>query len=177
MYSIVLASVLATGGAAPAGDIYADIRDLKKSVEELRVEQNDARIEELKLVIAGLREKITDEKLDEIRRDVRLLQQEEMTYTAVPLPLPSTRVVPSTARATITVQVPSGATFVVNKKEIPVPAVNPTFFTPPLERGKDYFYDCKVTVEQDGKTVTKIKRVKVHAGEVIQLDYDGMEAP
>jgi uncharacterized protein (TIGR03000 family) len=177
MYSILLATVLATGPATPAADIYEDIRDLKKSVAELRVEQNEARIAELKLIIAGLREKITDEKLDEIRRDVRLLQQRGVVYGAVPLPLRSLRGAPTGTRATIAVEVPAGATFIVDKKEIPVPAVNPTFVTPPLEPGKDYFYDCKVTVERDGKSVTKVKRVKVHAGEVIRLVYDEMESP
>jgi len=179
MYTIVLATVLATGQAAP-GDIYSDIRDLKKSVAELRVEQNDARIDELKLVIAGLRQRITDEKLDEIRRDVRLLQQEEVVYGAVPVParpvLP-TAALPSSTRATITVKIPAGATFLVNKQQIAVPRMNSIFVSPPLDPGKDYYYDCKVTCEQDGKTITKIKRVKIHAGEMIRLDYDGMEAP
>lgn len=183
MYTIVLATVLATGQAAPASDIQSDLRDLKKSVAELRVKQNDARIEDLKQVIANLRQRITDEKLDEIRRDVRLLQQEEVVYGAVPVPgaptrmMPTAGVLPAPTRATITVKIPAGATFLVNKQEITVPRVNSTFVSPPLVPGKDYFYDCKVTCEQDGKTITKIKRVKVHAGEVIQLDYDGMEAP
>jgi uncharacterized protein (TIGR03000 family) len=176
MYSIVLATVLATGNAAPAADIYTDIRDLKRAVEELRQEQTDTRVEELKLIIAGLRQRITDEKLDEIRRDVRLLQEEEVVPAAVPLPMPAARTAPAVTRATITVQVPSGARFVVDNKEIPIPPVDPTFVTPPLEPGKDYFYDCKVTVVQDGKTVIKVKRVKVHAGELVRLDYDGMEA-
>jgi uncharacterized protein (TIGR03000 family) len=174
MYSIVLATVLATGNAAPAADIYADIQDLKKSVAELRQEQTDARIDELKLVIARLRERITDEKLDEIRRDVRLLQREEVVYGAVALPMPIAA--PAVTRATITVKIPAGATFVVNDKEIPVPAVNPTFVTPPLEPGKDYFYNCTVKVVEDGKTVTKVKRVKIHAGELVQINYEDMEA-
>ena len=74
-------------------------------------------------------------------------------------------------------EVPAGANFVVNNKEVPVPAVNPVFVSPPLEPGKEYFYDCKVaTVLQDGKNVTKIKRVKVRpAGELVRINYEEME--
>jgi uncharacterized protein (TIGR03000 family) len=182
MFTIVLATALATGQAAPAADIQQEILELKKSVEQLRQEQNDARIDELKLVIAGLRQRVTDEKLDEIRRDVRLLQEQEAPYVVRPLPVraarfvPSGVVVPSATRATIAVKVPAGASFVVNDKEIPVPPVDPTFVTPVLEPGKDYFYDCKVTVTEDGKTVTRTKRVKIQAGEVIRIDYKDMEA-
>lgn len=177
MYTIVLATVLTTGQAAPAWDIQDDIQDLKRSVARLREEQRDARIDELKLVIANLRQRITDEKLDEIRRDVRFLQQEEVPIGAVPLAVPVSRIVPSVTRATISVRVPAGAAFVVNDKEIAVPPVNPTFVTPPLEPGKDYFYDCKVTVVDNGKNVTKIKKVKVRAGEIVAINYDDMEAP
>lgn len=176
MYTLVLATVLASGQAAPAADLEQDVRDLKQMVKDLREQQKDARLEELKLVIAGLRQRITDEKLDEIRRDVRLLQEEEAIYGAAPWPVPSPSLVPSTTRATIRVQVPVGATFIVNDRPIPVPAVNPTFVTPPLEPGRDYFYDCKVTVLENGKLVTRIKHVKVRAGELIRIDYVNMEA-
>jgi uncharacterized protein (TIGR03000 family) len=175
MYSIVLATVLTAGNAAPAADVYQDLRYLKRSVAQLREEQSDMRIEELKLLIAGLRQRITDEKLDELGRDIRQLQREEVyyEYRALPLPMPSAVV----SRATIAVEVPAGATFIVNKQEVPVPAVNSTFVTPPLEPNKDYFYDCKVTLVQDGKTITKIKRVKVRAGAVVRLTYEDMETP
>jgi len=177
MYTIVLAMALAPGSAAPAADIYTDISDLKRSIAQLREEQNDARIEELKLVIGGLRQQITDEKLDELRRDIRALRLEEefVRPGAVVLPMPS--IVTTANRATLAVEIPAGASFVVNDQQVPVPAVNPTFVTPPLEPGKDYFYDCKVTVNRDGKSVTKTKRVKIHAGEVVRINYEDMQAP
>ena len=175
MYAIVLAMVLAPGNAAPAADIETDIRDLKRSIAQLRAEQNDARIDELKLVIIGLRQQITDEKLDELRRSVRTLRMEEEFGHGGPLTLP----MPMTGegnRATVAVEIPAGASFVVNDQQIPVPAANPTFVTPPLEPGRDYFYECKVTVNLDGKPVTRTKRVRVHAGEVVRLNYEEMAA-
>jgi uncharacterized protein (TIGR03000 family) len=176
MYTIVLAMALAPGSAAPAADIEMDLRDLKRSVAQLREEQTDARVEELKLVIAGLRQQITDEKLDELRRDIRALRRVEefVPGGAVAFPMPA--VVTTANRATVAVEIPTGANFVVNDQQVLVPAVNPTFVTPPLEPGRDYFYDCKVTVNRDGKTVTKTKRVKVHAGEAVRINYEDMEA-
>jgi uncharacterized protein (TIGR03000 family) len=177
MYSIVLAMTFVSGNAAPAADFYDDLRDLKRSVSELREEQKDTRIEELKLVIGGLRQRLTDEKLDELRRDIRALRhEEEMFYTrprAVMLPMPLA--VTGATRATVAVDVPAGATFIVNNKEILLPAINPVFVTPPLEPGKDYFYDCMVKVERDGTIVTKTKRFIVHAGEVVRINYADME--
>jgi uncharacterized protein (TIGR03000 family) len=79
-------------------------------------------------------------------------------------------------RATVAVEIPSGATFTINSHEINVPPADSVFVTPPLEPGKDYFYDCKVTVSRDGKNVTKTKRFRVHAGEVVRINYEDMES-
>lgn len=178
MYSIVLAMVLAPGNAAPAADLETEIQDLKRSIAALREEQTQARIDELKLVIAAQRERLTDAKLDELRRDVFALRHEDEMFHAhaarMMYHMPSAE--RELDRATITVEVPSGASFVVNDKEIQVPPVNPVFVTPRLEPGKDFFYDCKVTVSRDGKNVTKTKRIKVRAGELIRINYDDMEA-
>lgn len=176
MYSIVLALALAPGNAAPAADIESDLRDLKRTVAELRKEQEQSRIEELKLAIVGLRQQLTDEKLDELRRDIRALQREEERFHAAAVWLAMPAADKNVSRATIAVEVPADASFVVNNKEIPVPAVNPTFVTPLLQPGKDYYYDCKVTVTKDGKKVTRIKRVKIHAGELVHINFEDMES-
>lgn len=177
MYAIVLTMALAPGSAAPAADLETEIRDLKRSVALLRQEQNDARIDELKMVIRGLRQQITDEKLDELRRDIYALRWEDEVFHGgsmmLPMPLPQTA---SPNRATVAVEIPAGATFVVNDQQIAVPPVNPTFITPPLEPGKDYFYECKVTVNRDGKPATRSQRVRVRAGEVAHVKYENMEA-
>ncbi|HTU94098.1 MAG TPA: TIGR03000 domain-containing protein [Gemmataceae bacterium] len=176
MYSIVLAMVLAPGNVAPAADLETEIRELKRSIAELREEQNQARIDALKMVIVGLRERITDDKLDELRRDIHVLRHEHEMFHASRMMFHMPPADHHFGRATISVEVPSGATFVVNDKEVPVPAVNSWFVSPPLEPGKDYFYDCKVTVTRDGKPVTKIKRVRIHAGELVRINYEEMES-
>ncbi|MHB1426200.1 MAG: TIGR03000 domain-containing protein [Gemmataceae bacterium] len=189
MYSIVLAMALTPGSAAPAADISDELRELRRSIAVLREEQNESRADELKLVIAGLRQRITDEKLDELRRDIlnlrheehmfharAMIQHEEHMFHVRAMMMHEPVLERSANRATIAVELPVGATFVVNNMEVAVPAMNPIFVSPPLEPGKDYFYDCKVTVKQDGKNVTKTKRVKVRAGELIRINYEEMEA-
>jgi uncharacterized protein (TIGR03000 family) len=177
MYSIVLALALAPGNAAPA-DINTDISDLKRGIAELREEQTQARVDELKLVIGSLRQRITDDKLDEIRRDLHILHHEEammhMHAHSRAFYMPSAD--PGLHRATVAVNIPAGAAFTLNNHEIYVPAVDPVFYTPPLEPGKDFFYECKVTVSRDGKNVTKAKRVRVRAGEIVQINYEDMES-
>lgn len=176
MYSIVLAMALAPGNVGPAADINEEISDLKRAIAELRENQKETRIDELKLVVASLRQRLTDQKLDELRRDVLALRHEDEMFHAARMMYHMPPAGHDLGRATIAVEVPSGASFVVNNKEIAVPAVNPVFVTPQLEPGKDYFYDCKVTVSRDGKNVTKTKRVKVRAGELIRINYDDMES-
>jgi uncharacterized protein (TIGR03000 family) len=173
MYTIVLAAFLTTGNAAPAQDIRDDIKDLQKSVEELRKEQADARLDEMKDKIAGLRQRLLGEKLDEVRRDIYGLRYEEEGYGGMPLPMPTAS---SGRHATISLQVPAGAVCFANDREIPLLSPGP-LVTPPLEPGRDYYYDFKVSVLQDGKTITRVKRVPVRAGAVVRLGYEDMEAP
>jgi len=172
MYTIVLAAFLTTGSAAPAQDIREDIRDLQKSIDDVRKEQEASRLDEMKQIIAGLRQRLLSEKLDELRRDIREIRYEEEGFGVLPPPL-----MPSGPRATISLQLPVGAVLFANDRAIPLLSSTGSFVTPPLEPGKDYYYDFKVNVLQDGKTVTRIKRVTVHAGEVVRLGYEDMEAP
>jgi len=176
MYTIVLAAALTAGNAAPGADIYEDIRDIKKEVEELRQGQKQFEVEGLKLVIAGLRQRLTDEKLDELRRDLRDLKYEEMVPGAVPLPMPGVAgLTPLTGRTVVTLRVPAGATFFVNDRQIALNSTNPSFLTPPLDPGRDYFYDFKISYVQDGKTVTRVKRVTVRSGGLVRVNYEDME--
>lgn len=182
MYSIVLAMALAPGNAAPAADIYDEIQDLKRSVAELREEQTQARVDELKLVIVELRQRITDDKLDELRRDLFMMGHagfyhgHASFYHGGPMMNPMPPADRNLGRASVAVEIPTGASFTVNNHEIPVPPGRQTFYTPPLEPGKDYFYDCKVTVRSEGKEVVKVKRLKVRVGEVARLNFEDMEA-
>ena len=181
MYTIVLAAALTTGNAAPGADIYQDIRDIKREVEELRKGQRELEVEGLKLVIAGLRERITDEKLAELRRDIQVLRYEDVVpgaVTAVPLPRASAAgLTPLVGRTVVSLKVPPGATFYANDQPVTLTSTTPMFITPPLEPGRDYVYDFKVTATEDGKTVTRVKRVTVRAGGLVRVNYEEMEAP
>jgi uncharacterized protein (TIGR03000 family) len=134
-------------------------------------------MDELKSTISDLRQRLMDEKLDELRRDIWDLRLEEASHE-IPVELP---VMPhlgsSEPRGVLRLRLPAGASFVANDKEITLPSPNAAFVTPPLEPGKDYFYDCKVTVTREGKPVTRVKRVTVRAGAVSRLDYAAMESP
>jgi uncharacterized protein (TIGR03000 family) len=181
MYTIVLAAALTAGNAAPGADIYEDIRDIKREVKELRRGQAEFELEGLKLVIAGLRQRLTDEKLDELRRDIQVLRYEEvvpgMVPGAAPLPMPGAAgLMPVVGRSVVSLKVPAGASFFVNDQAITLTSTTPTFITPPLEPGRDYVYDFRVTTTEDGKTVTRIKRVTVRAGGLVRLSYEDMEA-
>ncbi len=182
MYSIVLAMALAPGNAAPAADIEADLRELRRSIAELRQEQAQTEIDELKQVVNSLQRRVTDDKLDEIRRDLFLMQREremlrthqmlQAQFRAFYMPF-ADRNLP---RATVAVEIPAGATFTVNNQDIYVPPMDSVFVTPPLEPGRDYYYDCKVTATRDGKNVTKTKRVRVRAGELVRINYNDMDS-
>ena len=169
MYTIVLAAALTTGNAAPGADIYQDIRDIKREVAELRKGQRELEMEGLKLVIAGLRERITDEKLAELRRDIQVLRYDEVVPGAAGL-------TPLVGRAVVSLKVPAGATFYVNDQPVTLTSTTPTFITPPLEPGRDYVYDFKVTATEDGKTVTRVKRVTVRAGGLVRVNYEDLVA-
>jgi uncharacterized protein (TIGR03000 family) len=46
-----------------------------------------------------------------------------------------------------------------------------TFYTPPLNPGKDYAYELKAELECDGRMFTQTKRILVRAGETTCVDF------
>ena len=44
-----------------------------------------------------------------------------------------------------------------------------SFESPPVAAGRDYVYDIRIEWKRDGKNITQTRRVKVHAGDVINL--------
>lgn len=176
MYGILLVTLLTADNAVIGADIYEDVQELRKSVQELRKQESQARIDELQQTIARLRERLVEEKLDELRRDIRALRYEGTVYTGVALPMPMMpRSQAQTQRAVISLQVPPGAEVSVNDQELNLPSVNPSFVSPPLEGGRDYFYDFKIKLIQDNKMVVRTKRLTVRSGVVVRLNYNDME--
>lgn len=186
MYGILLATLLTADNAVMGADIYEDVQELRKSVQELRKQESQARIDDLQQTIARLRERLVEEKLDELRRDIRdirdirALRYEGTVYTdgprVWPAPMPMMpRSQSQTQRAVISLQVPPGAEVSVNDQELSLPSVNPSFVSPPLEAGRDYFYDFKIKLMQDNKMVVRTKRLTVRSGVVVRLNFEDME--
>jgi uncharacterized protein (TIGR03000 family) len=172
MYGMLLATLLSADNAMLGADIQEEIQELKKSVQEIKRDETQARIDDLQRTIDRLRERLVEGKLDELRRDIQELRYEQIGYGVVPL-LP--RPLPPSQRATISLSVPAGAAFTVNGQEIPLPSENPLFVSPPLEPGRDYFYDFNITVMKDGKPLVRVKRVSVRSGAIVRLNYEDME--
>jgi uncharacterized protein (TIGR03000 family) len=45
------------------------------------------------------------------------------------------------------------------------------FVSPPLDPDKDYFYQVKVRWQEDGRDVTRTRKVEVHAGDRLNLSF------
>jgi uncharacterized protein (TIGR03000 family) len=45
------------------------------------------------------------------------------------------------------------------------------FFSPPLEAGKSYSYQVQVRWQKEGKTIERKRRIVVHPGDALQLDF------
>jgi len=156
-----------------------ELQELKKSIGELKKEQNKLVVEALKQVAGELRLKATDQKIDELRRAIEDLKRRPATAPIpLPMPLPAPRVRPELPQpqpqpGKVQLEVPADAVVFVNGK--PISASSP-FLTPPLEGGKDYVFNFEVTIVRDGKNLTRIKRVPLRAGATVRLSYEKMDA-
>lgn len=77
-------------------------------------------------------------------------------------------------RALITVEAPPGAALGVEQVTMPFQLGSSSFVTPMLQPGKDYYYDLRVSVPQDGKIVTRGKRVLIRAGSRVTVAFRDM---
>src|SRR5205085_1809400 len=70
---------------------------------------------------------------------------------------------PSPAR--LIVDVPEDARVYVDGRLMKSTSTHRVYASPALDRGQAYYYDVRIEVDRDGKTVTSNKRVVVRAGE------------
>lgn len=167
-------------GGASSG-VSQDLEALKKSLQELKTEQNKIRVEALKQVAEELRLKATDQKIDELRRAVEELKHRPAAAPIplpppLPGPLPTPRPRPDQAPpqpGKVQLDIPAGAIVFVNDKPL---GTARTFVTPPLEAGRDHFYQFEVTVVRDGRNITRVQRVPIQAGATVRLAYEQMES-
>lgn len=86
--------------------------------------------------------------------------------SALGLPLAGTAAPQSDAvPAKIRVMVPADATLTFDGEPTKMTSADRTFVTPPLDRGKDYYYNLKAQFVRGDDTVTVERRITVRAGQ------------
>jgi uncharacterized protein (TIGR03000 family) len=131
--------------AAGGGGSMQMLQDLKRSVEELKNEQN------------------------RLRRAVEELKRAR--EAAIP-PTQSRPELPDPQRGKVLLQMPADALIVVNDKYIDSTSA---YLTPPLEAGKKQVVNVEAAVVRDGKSINRVKRLTIRSGEVVRLAYKDME--
>jgi len=70
---------------------------------------------------------------------------------------------------TVNVSVPADAEIWFDGTKTTQTGAARSFVSPPVSPGHDYTYEVKVRWRQNGKAVTRTRRVIVHAGDVINI--------
>jgi uncharacterized protein (TIGR03000 family) len=76
------------------------------------------------------------------------------------------------APATVVVKAPANARLIVNGQPTAIQGTEQTFATPDLEAGRTYAYNFQVETVQDGKSVSRTKRLIVQAGQRAEVDLN-----
>jgi uncharacterized protein (TIGR03000 family) len=79
-------------------------------------------------------------------------------------------------RARLTVEVPEGATLFVDGQAVKSNSAQRKFVTPPLARGRSYFYELRAEVVRDGQPVSVSRRVIVRAGEEARASFPELQS-
>jgi uncharacterized protein (TIGR03000 family) len=79
---------------------------------------------------------------------------------------------PATERATLFINVPADARLTVDGAPTNQQSARRVFNSPPLQPGKDYYYELKAEVTRDGHAYAKTQRVTVRAGRELVVTLD-----
>src|SRR5262245_2410610 len=74
-------------------------------------------------------------------------------------------------RATVVVHLPADARLYVDNVLCPLNSNKRTFQTPPLEKGRKYYYTIKARAVREGKPVQESRKVYVAAGKKVRVDF------
>src|SRR5947209_7965359 len=77
-----------------------------------------------------------------------------------------------TAPATLIVSLPAGARLLIDDQPTASNTSQRVFVTPPLQRGHDYVYNLKATVQRGDRPATMTRTVTVRAGESVRVNLD-----
>lgn len=174
------------------------LRDLKRSVEALKKEQTQIRIDALKLTADELKRKETDEKINELRRDVNEMRRRLPPPPGGPppkirreLPPPQSgkvqREIPADGQwyatgeaasspAHITVRLPADARLTVHGVACPLTSDTRTFDTPALAPGQKYYYLLKAEVVRNGRSIAQTRRIDFRSGERVAVSFENLGA-
>ncbi len=77
--------------------------------------------------------------------------------------------------ATLVVDLPANARLTIDGQPTQLTSATRTFITPPLQSGREYYYDLKAQLDRNGKTLTATKRVTIRPGQEtrVHLDFAG----
>ena len=78
-------------------------------------------------------------------------------------------------RAQLIVAVPADAKLFIDDQLIKATAGERIFNTPSLERGEKYYYEVRIEMIRDGKTISKTEKVIVEAGRSARASFLNME--
>jgi uncharacterized protein (TIGR03000 family) len=90
------------------------------------------------------------------------------------LPAPKEKKKDESTRAQLTLDVPEGAKVYLDGELMNLSPGKRLFQTPPLVSGRVYFYDLRVEVTRDGKTVTENQRVLLRPGQTVVAAFPGL---
>jgi uncharacterized protein (TIGR03000 family) len=89
-------------------------------------------------------------------------------------PMPKQEATSKVAR--VTVEVPANSRLWVDNVECPMNTPVRSFNTPPLNPNQQYFYDLKVELARDGRTVTESQRVLITPGQEARVNFTNFGA-
>lgn len=74
-------------------------------------------------------------------------------------------------RARLIVQVPAGAKLYIDEQPMKATSDRRSFVTPVLQPGRTYFYDIRVEIVRDGRTIAENQRVLLRPGEIARASF------
>lgn len=146
---------------------------MKASVEALKKQQTQIRIDTLKLTAEELKRRETDQKIDELRRDVNEMRRRLPPPPVGGPPPKIRRELPPPQPGKVLLEMPADAVVLVNDQRIEAAS---SYLTQPLDSDKEYVLNVEAAVLRDGKNINRVKRLVIRSGEVVRLAFRDMES-
>ena len=78
--------------------------------------------------------------------------------------------------AKLLIEVPANAKLFIDDTRVEAAADVQAFHTPPLEPGRDYFYNVRIELMRDGQPLSQTRQIIVRAGQVARADFKDLES-